>query len=384
MVTPHVPALNSTPFMGQFSKEGVVFETMHTGSTSSLRSGFCTMCGVNPPPVEEPKREHPVPLYPCLPEILRDQYDFDTSLFSGSTFTWGRSYEVMRQFGFSYMYADREIRRDTKKGPLRWVAYDDNLVLPAIEKLLTELPRDKRLFWHIHTAVTHFDFSLPKGAEHRKWKLPDENIHWKDKEPDFSRYMDALYFVDKFYQKCVELLMAHGRNTLFVINGDHGIPLGEHGVITPGSIPWNTLYEVPFIMIGKHELLPPGTRRNGSYHLTDATRTMATLLNVTWPDNPMQGRDLTKPEEFNFEEDTLFAACRIPQSCLMAWRGRYKAIWTARFEDEFYDWVDDQEEVYPLETEGHPDEHIFKQMMIDLDDFRIEYPKKWTNFFAGY
>ncbi len=94
-------------------------------------------------------------------------------------------------------------------------------------------PADKPHFLWVHLYDAHFPYQPPKEALDRAGGRP---------------YDGELAFVDDQVARLVEA--TKGRDVLWVLVGDHGEGLGDHGELTHGLFVYESTQRVPFIVSG--------------------------------------------------------------------------------------------------------------------------------------
>lgn len=204
----------------------------------------------------------------CLPEVLRRR-GYSAEMFNAGDTDWDNSTYWLKR------WYDRLWRFPEARG-------HDRPVFRAAARRIRALGRSGRPFFAGVVSVSnHTPFTPP--------------------EPGFGPGEDArrpnlatIRYTDDVVREFMESLRGEPwlADTLFVIVGDHGFDLGEHG----GPAGRISLYResvwVPILIAGPHPRLDPG-RRDGIATLLDVAPTIADLMGVREP-VAWQGRSLVR------------------------------------------------------------------------------------------
>ncbi|MEK7415955.1 MAG: sulfatase-like hydrolase/transferase, partial [Planctomycetota bacterium] len=100
----------------------------------------------------------------------------------------------------------------------------------------------------------------------------------RDVEAITRAYWGAISFIDHHVGRMLASLEHLGLadNTLVVFTSDHGEFMGDHGLMTKGGFPYESLVRVPFLVRFPRRL-PVGARRNGLLSFLDIPATLAGL-----------------------------------------------------------------------------------------------------------
>jgi arylsulfatase A-like enzyme len=124
---------------------------------------------------------------------------------------------------------------------------------------------------------------LPLGPGGLPYRLPplERRLSPEDARHLVAHYDGALTYSDLWIGLFLEELERRGLrdNTLFVLSGDHGESLGEHGRYDHGYHPFDVNLHVPLILSGPG--VPAGKRVTGPVELIDVAPTLLELCGLT-------------------------------------------------------------------------------------------------------
>jgi len=150
-----------------------------------------------------------------------------------------------------------------------------------------------------HLFLPDTDNAAIESVREKMCGRKDDSIQgWNDDELRILRglYRSNLKHSDKWIGKLYDALKKMGLadNTLFIITSDHGEHLGEHGRLTHGSLPWDTVTHTPLIMVYP-PLIQPGTTIGGLTESVDIVPTILEICRITLPNGKaMDGKSLVR------------------------------------------------------------------------------------------
>ena len=352
--TDHVGAYGGraarTPNLDSFAGESLKFTRAYPESAPTIPARRAIHTGMRSFPFDNwsPRPDYDVNLYgwrplledrPTLAETLRDD-GYSTMLLTDTLHMFRPSYNFHRGFGVFEFIRGQE--RDLYR-PLSRTS-EDKLEKSLIGGPTAQRTRDilRQYFANTTGRRNEEDWFSPqlfgRGAElleaakemqpffmvvdsydvHEPWDPPKKYVDLYDDdyngpEPYVPSYgssdyltgrqlerMRALYaaevtmldtWLGRFLDKAENLRLAD--NTLFVLLSDHGVMLGEHGIV--GKQPFATyteLVNVPF-MIRHPEGRGAGEQSDYYASTHDVAPTVLGALGIE-PDQPMEGQDLTQ------------------------------------------------------------------------------------------
>ena len=348
-VTPYNEDLKTTPFLDELAKSSLLAEQAYVGSIPrSLMANISVNCGIQPPPrLGEEAEPTGVPV-PCLAGLLGDQ-GYDTAFFSSNadeyvkyaTTSWG--YEeafAPPEPGVPPQYQDETM--DTERfAHTSYYGYEEDIMLAPSENWLQE--RKGRPFVAEYLTNTGHDEYRCLGTRHGVEVLSNDDLR--------NHYYNCMRLQDIFLRNLFEQYKELGlyEDTIFVLFGDHGEGLGEHGRFMHGDTIWEEGLRVPLIIHapGRFE---GGERVEEPSSQTDILPTVLDLLGYEVQDGEYPGYSLLHPLP---EDRTLMFSCISRRECVASVKGNEKYI---------YHYDNRPEEVFdlsrdPLEKQNLADEY---------------------------
>ncbi len=258
---------SSTPFVDSVSREGRLW-TRHTcPSMPTVRALMSIHLGVWDHPDRTIATSFPGLAHTSLPDILGD-HGWTTRFFSSADPAWDNQTPWLGRWYQRFDYSpSRERDADMFAHASRWMR--------------DSLERDVPFFVTFMTKSNHYPF--------------DQNREWTREKELRKRLGLSMAYTDSSIGAFVKSLRDEPwfSNTVFVVTGDHGFPLGEHG---PGNMGHGLFTEsvwLPLVAWGAHPDLAPGVSGTPSSHL-DIAPTLLRLAGVRAP-NHFAGHDLLDP-----------------------------------------------------------------------------------------
>ncbi len=348
-VTPYNEDLKTTPFLDELARSSLLAEQAYVGSIPrSLMANISVNCGIQPPPrLGEEAEPTGVPV-PCLAGLLGDQ-GYDSAFFSSNadeyvkyaTTSWG--YEeafAPPEPGVPAQYQDATM--DTERfAHTSYYGYEEDIMLEPSEKWL-EARKDRPFLVEYLTNTGHDEYrclDTRYGVEN----LSNDDLR--------NHYYNCLRLQDIFLQNLFEQYKELGlyEDTIFVLFGDHGEGLGEHGRFMHGDTIWEEGLRVPLI-IHAPGWFEGGERVEEPASQTDVLPTLMEMLGYEIQDGEYPGYSLLHPVP---EDRTLMFSCISRRECVASVKGNEKYI---------YHYGNQPEEVFdlsrdPLEERNLADEY---------------------------
>lgn len=224
-VSPH---FQSTPFLLKISKENsILFKNYFIPVTGSARSIFCLMTSI--PDVSFIKTASRNPFNVDQRLIINAFKNHKKSYFIGGSANWAEIRAI-----FSYNIPGVEILEEGMFSSPRvdvWGISDLDLFKEAHQYFIKQ---KTPFFSIIKSSSFHRPYTLPlnkdnfKTLRFKKEKLRKMGFH-SNKELNSLRFSD--YALGKFIEMAKD--SSYYENTLFVITGDHGLPLSEDSGFLP-------------------------------------------------------------------------------------------------------------------------------------------------------
>ncbi len=259
----------------------------------------------------------------------------------------------------------------------------------AMARWISGLDRSTPMFAYIHLSETQLRYRPPDGFRQLFLEISDTpaRVAAVNQDPiaylaggvamgeEEFRILGALYdaalrYADSRIEMLVEELTRFGRwrNTVFVVMGDHGENLGDHGLMSHKFSLHETVLRVPLVLRGPG--VPHGGRSDGLAQTVDVFPTLAGLAGIE-PElfAPVDGRALIDDTRLRSGRDFVFAERRRPNLSAIVGKypdfdtgvvdvrrrsvsdGRLKLIWREDGAHELFDLVADPAEAVNLASE---------------------------------
>ncbi len=364
-VSPYNEDLTTTPFLNELAKNSLLVEQAHVGGAPrSTLSNIAVNCGIPPPP-RLGAGYHPgeVPV-PCLPSLLKDQ-GYSTVFFSSNMDSFGDL--ATNNFGYQEVFAPPspytptqywDMTMDTQKYvQISSFNYEEDILLNPSENWLKE-HKDKPFVAEYLTGTGHYDYQC-LNTRYGSEDFSEDDL--------LNHYLNCMRLLDIFLKNLIDQYKELGLydNTIFVIFGDHGEGLGEHGRFLHGDTIWEESLRVPLI-IHDPKRSENGRRVEGLSSHIDVLPTVVEMLGYEVKDGKYPGYSLLHPLP---QERTLRFRCVSPHKCLASIKGNEKYI---------YHYSNQPEEVFNL-SEDPLEKHNL------ADDFsKEELDKRREDLFAWF
>ncbi len=206
----------------------------------------------------------------------------------------------------------------------------------------------------------------------RTWGLEDWT--WSDWQPVVSRYLGEISLLDAQVGRLLDTLDRLGvaDNTLVVYTADHGDMCGSHGMIDKHFILYDDVVRVPLLMRFPGRIEPGQTCNDYVCNAIDLAATFCDVGDVPTPET-FRGTSLAPLFDGSGStgRDDIYCAYHGNQFGLYSQRmvrdRRYKYIWNATAEDEFYDLERDPGELHNAANDPQYSAEIthLKERLID-------------------
>jgi lipoteichoic acid synthase len=370
-VTPYNENLNTTPFLNELAKSGLLVERAYVGSIPrSLMSNISVNCGIQPPPRQDLYEPGSMPV-PCLAGLLGDQ-GYSSALFSSNADDYGNS--ATTNWGYEKVSAPPDpavpaqywdMSMDTEKFMhTSHYGYEEDIMLQPSENWLNE--RGGEPFVAEYLTNTGHDEYRCLNTRYGSEDFSEDDL--------LNHYRNCLRLQDIFLQNLFQQYQDLGlyENTIFVLFGDHGEGFGEHGRFMHGDTIWEEGLKVPLI-IHAPGWFKDGERVEGLSNYTDVLPTVLEMLGYEVKDGEYPGYSLLHELP---EDRTLMFSCISHRECMASINGDEKYI---------YHYGNQPEEVFnlsndPLEEHNLADEYSKE----DLDRLREDLFAWLTRIDAEY
>jgi lipoteichoic acid synthase len=322
-MTPYNEGLKTTPYLDELAKSSLLAERAYVVLPRSSKGSVAVNCGIAPPLYSGPEFEPGNIPAPCLADLLKEQ-DYSTVLFT-STATYGFS-DLVKNLGYQEYLASSSMDKEGFEATNTF-GYEDDIMLKPSEEWITK-HKDEPFVAEYLTGTGHYGYECLDTHYGSKNFADDEQL---------NRYLNCLRLQDIFLENLVDQYKELGLydNTIFVIFGDHGEGLGEHGRYMHGDTIYEEGLEIPLI-IHAPGWFEDGQRVEGLSSQIDVVPTVVEMLGYEVKNAGYPGYSLlhTLPED-----RTLRYSCISSRECLASTNGYQKYI---------YHYDDQPDEVFDL------------------------------------
>ncbi len=224
-------AANPTPYLDRLANSSVLFKKHYVPSEGTARSIFGILTAI--PDVNTDYTSSRNPLIAGQNLIINAFENYKKFYFLGGSTSWGNIRGLI-----SYNIPDIEIVEEGSFSGERndvWGISDLELFKEAHKRF--DAIKDQPFFAVIQSAGFHRPYTIPKN--HDDFKLADPKPeHIANGGFDSVEELNSLRFQDFSLGKFFALAekSEYFKNTLFVIQGDHGLPGNKAKNLTPGQI----------------------------------------------------------------------------------------------------------------------------------------------------
>jgi phosphoglycerol transferase MdoB-like AlkP superfamily enzyme len=220
-----------------------------------------------------------------LPSILKDN-GYSTLFFQAhQDLNFDNSSNVLLSNGFdSHKTVHNYLRKEDKSRIWGWGARDDlffERFFEYLDKQEKQTKDFKPLFVALPTISNHMDFShMP---EDQRFIFPNPTKVEED-------YANSIFLTDIGIKVFFEELekREYLKNSIVIIVGDHGFPLGDHGIYQSVNGYFDESFRTPFLMVWNNKLKPKVISEE-AFSQVDIAPSLVDLLNLKIGKHHFQG-----------------------------------------------------------------------------------------------
>jgi arylsulfatase A-like enzyme len=340
-----------TPFLDQLALESLVVENFYGNSIQTVRGEFHTLCGL--PPVYRGLEfvSFPETQLRCLPKILQD-HGYTTSFYqSYKNLSFNNVGNYLQKIGFSRVEGGVSTEFAERENPpqLRWGVQDDYLYRYMFSQL------DRQQQTTPASARGPYFVSLLGAALHYPYRSKDQPTGRPFIQPTSieEHYQNALWNTDRFLATFFSELRRRSylRNSVVILVGDHGIPLGEHGkYIQGGGYFYEEYFRTP-LLIWSPGRVPAARIQKTAYSQYDIAPTLLEILKFE--------------ETTQFEGSSFLQGTESSNAVLLANPKGKPYLGSVRYPFKYIlDMASQQEFVFNLETDPGEKQNLARQLSV--------------------
>jgi arylsulfatase A-like enzyme len=272
---------DTTPFLDELAREGVLFER-YVAASSSTRPSHMTMFTSLQPSVHGTTENTGVRTLPLGATTLAERLQ-ESGIATGA-FTENGAIDLSRGFGrgFDVYVENRDASRaDLRTGQIEQTFADGLAWLDRVS--------ERRFFLFLHTYQVHNPFTPP--TEYEDFFADDAAVAPPGLRADWDPrlYDREIRYADDRVRALVAELRGRGLldDSYLVITSDHGEAFLEHDFVAHGANVHHEVLNVPWIVTGPG--LPAGHRIKAPVPMVDLMPTILELMGVS-PSGGEMGR----------------------------------------------------------------------------------------------
>jgi|GEM_PF-2749158 phosphoglycerol transferase MdoB-like AlkP superfamily enzyme len=319
-ITPNNKDLQTTPFLNQLAREGIVVDKAYTDYSYTSKNLVSILCGVPPSNTKSLIETKPngIPAL-CLPKLLKP-FGYNSAFFQTATQHFEQRKKLIGNMGFdSFTPAERINTQRWEK--VNYFGYEE---LAMLQPIMTWVDKQQDPFLlSLITLSSHHDYKTAS-------LFPQSEFHSDSKT---NNYLNTVKYVDFFTENLFREFKERDLldDTLFVITSDHGTTLDYKNV----SIPHDEIMHVPLIIWNKNLISERKTVSDPRLQ-TDILPTIVDLLDYELKSGHSYGASLMEPTK----KDDVYSVCK-NNGCMTLINERHKFVYYYNHPPEIYDAIND-------------------------------------------
>ena len=308
--TPYNPQLGTTPFLDQLATESLLVERAYAIVPHTSKALVSVLCGFEPAVTVDIVASRGGGMTGrCLASLLSD-HGYDTAYFQAPKQSFERRKKLVENMGFEGFWSG-DMSKQEGMEKINYFGYEDAVMLEPSREWLRNEAREPFFAAYLSTA-THHPYGVPSSYEPQDYA----------KSPTLNKYLNTIRYTDQILQKIVDQYKEAGLwdRTVFIVLGDHGEALGEHGLRSHDNVMYEEGLRIPMLI--RSPLHEPDTIP-GPLNQLAIVPTAIDLLGFEAPPGSYAGASvLRRPSE-----PALFARCYQSDRCAATIRGDKKLIY---------------------------------------------------------
>ncbi len=264
------------PNFNQLSQKSLFYPNFLGNSIQTERGLIASFCGIIPSVKKSIFYEFPNNNFRCVPEVLKEQ-GYNTIFFQAyRDLSFGNKKTFLSKIGFETVdTVHKHLQKGDKEKYWGWGLQDDIYYKRFFGYLKKSSENDKRPFFvSLLTVSSHMAFRHLPESEKKIYKYKGRN--------SYKNYINAINAADRYLKTFLEefFLSDISENTVLLIMGDHGYPVGEHGVFNNHVSGYNGNFKTPLIVYWK-DVIKPVLKEDYFYSQLDIPLTIMDLLGIS-------------------------------------------------------------------------------------------------------
>jgi arylsulfatase A-like enzyme len=274
-----------TPFIDSLIQHGLYVENFFSNAEETSKGQFAVFCGVIPSFKTNVFPTYDSHNFRCLPEIMQE-LGYETVLMKAyHSMLFENTGPFMSKNGITHALGmDARFISEAERKEFKWGwGIQDNLFYKKVFGFLDDLKDSldqhggKPLFVSTMSVTNHMMFN--KTPESQKFIYPGS----KDQEHR-KNYSNTLYLTDHYLREFFNQFNKRPwlKNSIIVITGDNGFPMGQHKNYMNTKTFYNELFKTPLLILWPQKIEPKRITDRAHSHI-DVAPTLIDLLNISSP-----------------------------------------------------------------------------------------------------
>lgn len=241
------------PYFEDLIPQGVYASNYYSTSVQTAKGHFGVLCGQLPSLNSIEFRSDNCSQIKCLPSILKSVNYENFFLQAHADGNFDREREYLLNHGIDEAPLLAKSCNEENGLCIGWGIPDSIFYQRAIQFLSEKKNQNtgRPIFAALATIASHQPFNLPEKYQ-TLYPSPKNRL---------EGYLNYMPLVDDGFKTLIEEIKQSpfGDNTILIITGDHGFPLGEHGNSHNENYAYNENFQVPLLILDlrkKSEIVP--------------------------------------------------------------------------------------------------------------------------------
>ncbi|MDO6746248.1 sulfatase-like hydrolase/transferase [Gilvimarinus sp. 1_MG-2023] len=244
-----------TPFFNRLKEQGLYVEQFYSASVETSKGQFATLCSMYPSAKMNIFTSYPDNNFRCLSQILAERGYTNVFMKAYHSLDFENTAEFVANNEFEYAHGMDDTfvtPQEREEGSFGWGIRDDIFYQKTFEYLdqLHQAQDKAEPFFVMTMSVTnHMMFDdIPVDKKHI---YPQAQSHEEN-------YANSMFLTDQYLMSFFEQLQAreHLKNSIVVVLGDNGFPMGQHGNYHNTKTHYNELFKTPLLIWWPEQLSP--------------------------------------------------------------------------------------------------------------------------------
>lgn len=277
-----------TPFLNRLQHQSVHVSRFYSNSIQTAKGHFSILFSTIPSIVGKEANQFPNIRLDSLATVLGKQGYHTTYFGAHKSKRFDDNFTFFTSHGFQDFITSKPFKRPQDEPYWNsWGPQDTLFFSYFFDAMDAQLRTSTQpQFVMLTTIYNHFPFNfLPE----------DQKMLYKGKTSFKQDYMNSIHLTDQglasFFKALKQRPYYH--NSIVIVVGDHGFPLGEHGNYSLPAGYHEESFRVPFFMVCPGKLKPKAL--SGPFSQMDIAPTIVDLLNIQGVSTNFQGTSILGP-----------------------------------------------------------------------------------------